>query len=94
MSSRDANKIISNLTRAVCPLQCERADNQCPLQFGYKNVRAERGKLHPIIFMSWLWLSDIPITPKLTSPTLIVSSVLSSLLSAYRGDKVVNIAQY
>ena len=41
--------------------------------------------------MSWLWLSDIPITPKLTSPTLIVSSVLSSLLSAYRGDKVVDI---
>ena len=54
MSSWEANTIISNLTRAVCPVQCERADNQCPLQSGNKNVRAERGKLQPIIFMSWL----------------------------------------
>ena len=93
MSSRDANKIISNLTRAVCPLQCERADNQCPLQFGYKNVRAERGKLHPIIFMSWLWLSDIPITPKLTPPTLIVNGILYSFLPPYTLAKAAGDAQ-
>lgn len=33
------------LTRPLSPLQCERADNQCPLQCGHKNVRVERGKL-------------------------------------------------
>ena len=43
--------------------------------------------------MSWLWLSDIPITPKLTPPTLIVNGILYSFLPPYTLAKVAGDAQ-